>query len=65
MAGDGLTPCCVIYAYHPFELSGTHSIVLAACCLTLSSASPADMDVVNYLFCDVRDRDNFETWPFT
>jgi hypothetical protein len=25
----------------------------------------ADMDVVNYLFCDVKDRENFETWPFT
>ena len=23
------------------------------------------MDVVNYLFCDIRDRESFEGWPFT
>ncbi len=25
----------------------------------------ADMDVVNYMFCDIRERESFETWPFT
>jgi hypothetical protein len=25
----------------------------------------ADMDVVNYLLCDIRDHESFETWPFT
>jgi len=23
------------------------------------------MDVVNYMFCDIRERESFETWPFT
>lgn len=25
----------------------------------------ADMDVVNYLFCDIQDRNAWESWPFT
>jgi hypothetical protein len=25
----------------------------------------ADMDVVNYLFCDIKDGQSFESWPFT
>lgn len=25
----------------------------------------ADMDVVNYMFCDIREGESFESWPFT
>jgi len=50
-----------------FELWNTTINLIAQPCPDSEGGTwvHADMDVVNYLFCDVRDGESFENWPFT